>query len=104
MWRVMKMHKEKTEVLLKRFAGVKSGEKVFVETRLAVYKTKEVKKSQNGVDGGRGILEYLLPGSKILVSPGDIIEENSESHEIIETKVCRDMSGKICAVRCTTLN
>ena len=54
-----------------------------------------------GETGGRG---YLLFCEEILPEPGDIIIDMEREYEITEVKICRDISGKVRAVRCTTLN
>ena len=56
------------------------------------------------IGGDPGYRVYLLFPEEIMPAAGDIISDGGMEFEITEVKICRDISGKIRAVRCTTLN
>ena len=95
---------KKVEVILKKFFGVEFGEKKFEERRIEVLKRKEVKKCGDRKSFEVGGLEYLIFSEEIFMEPGDIIVENGDEHEILEMRVYRDITGKVCAVSCITIN
>lgn len=87
------------EITLRRFAGFNGGEKQYSDISIPARCV-----SENSGAGGNGRKEYLLPGVTELPVPGDRILDDGRERDITEVKVCRDITGNIRAVKCSTLN
>ena len=98
------MTSEKYPITLKKSPGTVPGENEITEYTIPAIKIMEVQKESNSIAGSPGGNIYLLTDCGILPVPGDIIRDGTKEFSIIETKICRDISGKIRAVRCITLN
>lgn len=98
------MTSKKYLITLKKYPGAIPGENEITEYTIPAVKITEVRKESNSVSGSPGGNIYLLTDCGILPVPGDIIRDGEKEFSIIETKICRDVSGKIRAVRCITLN
>ena len=98
------MTSKKYPITLKKYSGMIPGENEITEHTVSAIKVNELQKEGNSAAGPGGGNIYLLTDCGILPVPGDIIRDGGKEFSIIETKVCRDISGKIRAVRCITLN
>ena len=66
--------------------------------------TEETKRRGRDGFGDAGRAVYLLRGGSVMPGAGDIITDGDREHEITEIEICRDLAGKIRAVKCTTVN
>ena len=98
------MTSEKYPITLKKSGEMIPGENKITEHTIPAIKIMEVQKESNTIAGSPGGNIYLLTDCRVLPVPGDIIRDGEKEFSIIETKICRDISGKIRAVRCVTLN
>ena len=98
------MTSEKYPITLKKSPGTSHGENEITEYTIPAIKIMELQNESNTIAGSPGRNIYLLTDCGILPVPGDIIRDGDKEFSIIETKICRDISGKIRAVRCVTLN
>jgi hypothetical protein len=98
------MTSEKYPITLKKSPGAIPGENEITEYTVPAIKITEVQKESNSIAGSPGRNIYLLTDCGIIPVPGDIIRDGAKEFSIIETKICRDISGRIRAVRCITLN
>ena len=95
---------KKIQIILKKMPEPLSGKAESAGNSIPAIKIKEVQKEGNSIEGSPGRNIYLLPDDSHWPVPGDIIRDGEKEYEIIEVRICRDLSGKIRAVRCTTLN
>jgi hypothetical protein len=94
------MTKNNYFITLRKTSGPDTGNSCEIPAVLAA----EQHKQGNSIKGDPGYRIYLLFPGELLPAAGDIISDCGMEFEITEIKFCRDVSGKIRAVRCTTLN
>ena len=98
------MQKKNYFITLKKAAENDSGAEGEAGYKIPAVLTAEEHKTCDRIRGETGGRVYLLFCEKILPAPGNIIIDMEKEYEITEVKICRDISGKVRAVRCTTLN
>ena len=87
-------------IILKKAPEGDSGAEVLMPAVLI----EEEHKSCDRIAGDPGKRIYLLFPDGEVPEPGNIIVDAEKEFEITEVKICRDISGKVRAVRCTALN
>ena len=98
------MTKKNYFITLKKTSESDTGDIDGISCEIPAVLTAEQHKQGNCISGDQGYRVYLLFPEEIMPAAGDIISDRSMEFEITEIKVCRDISGNIRAVRCTTLN
>lgn len=98
------MQKRNYFITLKKVSETDSGAESETGYEIPAVLSKEEHKSCDRARGEPGGRVYLLFPEEVFPVPGDIIIDMKTEYEITEIKVCRDVSGKVRAVRCTTLN
>jgi hypothetical protein len=98
------MQKRNYFVMLKKVSESDSGADGEAGYEIPAVLTSEEHKTFDRIRGETGSRVYLLFCEEVLPEPGDIIIDTEKEYEITEVKICRDISGKVRAVRCTTLN
>ena len=98
------MQKRNYFITLKKVSETDSGAESGAGYEIPAVLSKEEHKSCDRIRGEPGGRVYLLFPEKVFPVPGDIIVDMETEYEITEIKICRDVSGKVRAVRCTTLN
>ena len=67
--------------------------------------TDESRRKGDGGFGGTGRAAYVLSGTgEVMPEAGDIIMDEDREREITEIRICRDLTGKIRAIKCVTFN
>ena len=98
------MTKKNYFITLKKTSESDTGDNGSISCEVPAVLTAEQHKHGNCIGGDPGYRVYLLFPEEIMPAAGDIISDRGMEFEITEAKICRDISGKIRAVRCKTLN